>query len=202
MASEPNNGLATLWQEQPVTRIEISLGQLRWRARKFERRIRWRNLREYAAGALVVGVFGYYVWRIPAPLVRLGSMLVIAGALFALRSLHVRGASGSAPVGMAFSPCLEFYRRQLERQRDLLRDVWTWYLLPFVPGLAVFLVGLLGWTLAQPNAPAHRPLIVGVFAATAAGCGLVLAAVARLNRWAARKLQHEIDTLAALEEES
>jgi hypothetical protein len=202
MASESNDGLATLWQGQPVTRIEISLDQLRWKARRFESRIHWRNLREYAAGALVVGVFGYYVWRIPAPLVRLGSMLVIVGGLFALRSLHVRGASGSAPVNMAFSSCLEFHRRQLERQRDLLRDVWTWYLLPFVPGLAVFLVGLLGWTLAQPNAPAHRQLIVGAFVATALGCGLVLAAVGRLNRWAARKLQREIDALAALEEKS
>jgi hypothetical protein len=200
MAREPNDGFATLWQDQPVTRVEISLDELRRRARKFERRILWRNLREYAAGALVLGVFGYYVWVIPAPLVRLGSLLVIAGALFALLSLHVRGASAPAPENMVLSSCLEFHRRQLVRQRDLLGDIWTWYLLPFIPGLAVFLAGLLAWSLAQPNAAAHRPLIVATFVATAAFCGLVLAAVGRLNRWAARKLQHEIDALAALEQ--
>jgi len=202
MTGEHDNGTATMWQDQPVTRVEISLDQLRGKARRFERRILWRNIREYAAGALVLGIFGTYAVAIPAPLVRLGSLLVAAGALFALRTLHARGASGAAPGSAAFTPCLEFHRKQLERQRDLLRGVWTWYLLPFVPGLAVFLIGLLGWTLAQPNAPAHRPLIVGVFIATAAGCALVFAAVGWLNRSVARRLQHEIDALSVLAEGS
>ncbi len=201
MAHETKDDPAALWRDQPLTRVEIPVEELRRRARRFERRIAWRNLREYAAGALVAGVFGSCAWTAPALLVRLGSVLVIAGVLFALATLHVRGASGSAPAELAFSPCLEFHRRQLERQRELLRGVWTWYLLPPVPGLAVFLAGLLAWTLAQPNAPAHRPLIAGVFLATAAGCALVLAGVARLNRRAARNVQHELDALAALDEE-
>jgi hypothetical protein len=202
MESESRNGLASAWRNQPVGGVEISLEQLRRRARKFGTRVLWRNLREYAAGLVVIGVFGYYVWRFPAPVVRLGCALVIAGVLFALHSLHKRGAAGAVPVEMAFSSCLEFHRHQLERQRNLLSNVWTWYLLPFVPGMAVFLFGLLLWTLEQPNAPAHTRGIMTAFCLTAAGCGLLFFGVGKLNQWAARKLQREIDALDALGKES
>jgi len=92
--------------------------------------------------------------------------------------------------------------RQAERQRDLLRGVWRWYLLPFVPGLAVFLLGLFRWTMKLPNAPAHARVIMITFGLTAAGCGLVFVAVGKLNQWAARKIQREIDGLDKLGKDS
>jgi hypothetical protein len=202
MESESHNGVASVWQNQPVGRVEISPEQLRRRARKFGTQILWRNLREYAASAVVVGIFGYYVWRFPAPLVRLGCALVIVGVLFVVHSLHTRGAARTVPIEMALSTCLEFHRRQLERQRDLVAGVWTWYLLPFVPGMAVFLFGLLMWTLEQPHAPAHTRGIMTAFCLTAVLCGLVFFGVGKLNQWAARKLQREIDALDALGKES
>jgi hypothetical protein len=202
MESESHKGLASAWRSQPVGRVEISLDQLHRRARNFGKQVLGRNLREYAASAVVVGIFGYYVWRFPAPLVRLGCALVIAGAFFVVHSLHQRGAASTVPVEMAFSTCLEFHRHQLERQRDLLSGVWTWYLLPFVPGMAVFLLGLLLWTLEQPHAPAHTRVIMLAFSLTAAVCALAFVGVWKLNQWAARKLQREIDALDALGKES
>ena len=201
MESESHNGLANVWQNQPVGRVEISLDQLHRRARRFGTQILWRNLREYVASALVVATFGYYVWRFPAPLARLGCALVIAAVLFVVHSLHTRGAATTAPGELAFRTCLEFHRRQLERQRDLVAGVWRWYLLPFVPGMAVFLFGLLLWTLEQPNAPAHTRGILIAFGLTAVLCGLVFFGVGKLNQWAARRLQREIDALDALGKE-
>jgi hypothetical protein len=202
MDNEPCNGVASVWKNQPVQRVEISLEQLRRRARRFDRRVLWRNLREYAASVAVIGIFGYYLWRFPAPLVRLGCALVIAGVLFVVHALHARGAARTGPVEMAFSTCLAFHRDQLERQRDLLSNVWTWYLLPFVPGMAIFLFGLLLWTLEQPHAQAHIRSIVITYCLTAAGCSLVFFGVWKLNQCAARKLQREIDALDALGKES
>ncbi len=103
---------------------------------------------------------------------------------------------------MAFRTCLDFHRQQLERQRDLLRGVWTWYLLPFVPGLAVFPFRLFRWTMKLPHAPAHTRVIIATFALTAAACALVFFAIGKLNQWAARKLQREIDALNQMEKES
>ena len=199
MTNENRSNMTDVWQNQPVKRVEISREALRRTAQKVERRVRWRNLREYVAGAIAIVCFGYYIWRFPAPLVRLGCVLLIAGTLFVVYALHRRGAARAVPPEMAFHTCLEFHRKELERQRDLLRNVWTWYLLPLVPGLTVFLLGLFRWTMEQPDAPAHARLITIAFGLAAAGCALALIVVGKLNHWAARKIQHEIDALDAIE---
>jgi hypothetical protein len=36
---------------------------------------------------------------------------------------------------------VEFHRRELTRQRDLLRSVWRWYIAPIAPGLVIFSAG-------------------------------------------------------------
>jgi uncharacterized membrane protein len=202
MANETSNDMETVWRNQPVASVQISLAELRQRAQKLEKRVLWRNLREYAASAIVIAIFGYYIWKYPAPMVRFGCVLVIAGVLFVMYMLHKRGHARAVPAEMAFRSCLDFHRGELERQRDLLRSVWTWYLLPFVPGLAVFLLGLFRWTMEQPNAPAHARAVMITFALTAAGCTLVFIGVGELNQWAARKLQREIDALVGPEKES
>ncbi|MGO9862232.1 MAG: hypothetical protein ACLPLR_01365 [Terriglobales bacterium] len=202
MESETGDDVKNLWQNQQAEPIQISLVELHQKAQKLEQRVRWRNLGEYAASAIVVACFGFYIWKFPAPMVRLGCVLVIAGVLFVVYQLHKKGASRSVPAEMAFRTCLDFHRQQLERQRDLLRGVWTWYLLPFVPGLAVFLLGLFRWTMKLPHAPAHTRVIIATFALTAAACALVFFAIGKLNQWAARKLQREIDALNEMEKES
>lgn len=202
MESESGDDVKNLWQNQQAEPIQISLAELHHKAQRLEQRVRWRNLGEYAASALVIACFGFYIWKFPVPIVRLGCALVIAGVLFVVYQLHKKGAAQTMPAEMAFRTCLDFHRQQLERQRDLLRGVWTWYLLPFVPGLAVFLLGLFRWAMKLPHAPAHARVIIVTFALTAAGCAIVFFAIAKLNQWAAQKLQREIDALNKLEKES
>jgi uncharacterized membrane protein len=202
MENEPSNNMKNVWRNQPVASVTISLAELHQKAQKFEKRILWRNLREYAASALVIASFGYYIWKFPAPIIRFGCVLVIAGVLFVVFTLLRQGAARTAPSEMAFRSCLDFHRKELERQRDLLRGVWTWYLLPFVPGMAVFLLGLFQRVMRQPNATAHVSLVMTTFGLTAAGCAVVFIGVGRLNQWAARKLQREIDALDSLGKES
>lgn len=202
MSNETRDSASTIWKNQPVGEFGIQLEQLRRKARKLERRVRWRNLSEYAAGTLVVGTFGYYAWKFPAPLARVGSILLIAGTLFILYTLHQRGTARALSVELGFHNCIEFHRRQLIRQRDLLLSVWRWYLLPLVPGMAVFLLGLLAWVLQQPGAAGHARTIIMTFATTALGCAFVFAGIGQLNRWAAQKVQREIDSLDALVREA
>jgi hypothetical protein len=201
MANEAPSPMTDVWKSQPPERNAISLADIRRRARKLETRVFWRNLREYVAGALVVACFGYYGSVFHSTLIRAGCGLVIAGALFAVFTLHQKGAARTVPAESALRTCVGFHRRELERQRDLLRGVWTWYLLPFVPGLTVFLLGLFESAMQQPHTPEHARTIVIVFALTAAGCALVFVGIGKLNQWAARRLQREIDTLDQLERE-
>ena len=93
------------------------------------------------------------------------------------------------PEATALTPSMEFYRRELERQRDLLRDIWRWYLGPFIPGLVVFVWGSVRhvkggqWVKAVP---------FGVL------CVVFFWFVGRLNRRAADKLQRQIEELRGL----
>lgn len=190
--SEMNN----LWQSQPTEPPRISPEDLRRKMRNFERRIFWRNLREYTAGALVVAAFGFYEWKLPALLLRVGSGLTIAGALYVMFQLHRRASVRPAPADLGLSTCINFHQQALERQRDALRSVWSWYLIPFVPGLAVFLVGTAAnqWA-AHPMSLGHLVMGYGILV----GCvAVVFFAVWKLNQSAAEKLQAQIDELTAL----
>ena len=188
----PNDELSKTWLNQPVENAAMPLEEIRRRAGKFARRIRWRNAREYAATVIVVAVFGYYIQAVPGAVARAGSVLTIAGALYVAWQLHRRASSESAPAAAAFEDCLGFHRRELERQRAALASVWRWYLGPLVPGLAVFIAGT---ALAVPIPVRYRVLTAAIMLAIA---GVVFWLVAKLNSVGARKLQTQIDELQAL----
>jgi Flp pilus assembly protein TadB len=187
----PPDDLRNVWQNQNVEAVQMSLDELRRRAEKFQKRIRNRNLREYAASVVVIAAFGYYVWRFPE--VRLGSGLIIAATLYMVYNLHKRGAAKAVPAALGLGTCRDFHRRELELQRDLLRDIWKWYLLPFVPGLLAF-VAVPAMHLAPGTWLRVVPFILL--------CTAFFYAVGSLNQRSARKLQRQIDELDAMDKES
>jgi len=172
----------------------MPLEEIRRRAGKFQHRIWWRNAREYAAIVVVVIVFGYYFKLVPGLVARAGAVMTIAGALFVAYQLHRRASSETAPAATEFEQCLGFHRRGLERQRDALENVWSWYLGPLIPGLAVFIAGT---AITVPIPIRYRVLTAALSFAFVGG---VFWLVAKLNQIAARKLQTKIDQLKALEQ--
>lgn len=190
-----------LWQSQPTEPQKITPEDFRRKMHKFEGAIARRNLREYLAGIFVVAVFGYYTYRFPMLLVRIGCGLVIAGVFYVMYELHRRASPEPAPVELALSNCVEFQRRQLERQRDALRAVWSWYLLPLLPGMCVFLAGLFEFAMRTAQAggrPFDARIAAGSLSLMSIGGAAVFFAVWKLNQWAARKLQAQIDELDTL----
>jgi hypothetical protein len=109
--------------------------------RRFEQRIRQRNRREVLAGLLVVVGFGVFLWRGPDLVSRIGCGLAMAGALFIIYYIRRRGVAHRVPTDGALSTAMAVYRRELERQRDLLRTVTWWYLLPLLPAMVVLMLG-------------------------------------------------------------
>jgi len=187
----PPDDLKNLWQSQRVEPVQMSLEEIRRKAEKFHRRIRHRNLREYGASILVLGAFSYYIWKFPD--LRLGSALIIAATLYMVSQLRKRGAATTVPASMALGTCLDFHRRELERQRDLVRGVWKWYLLPFVPGLLAFIAVPI---LHAPPSKWIRGLPFVLLSVVS------FYAIWRLNQRAADRLQRQIDDLNALNTES
>jgi hypothetical protein len=201
MTNDSVSNLCHLWRQDSGEPPRFTPEELRSRARNFERTIGRRNLAEYIAAALVIVVFGYYAWIFPTLLLRIGCFLIILGTVYMVYQLHRRASARPMPADLGLQSCVEFQRAELERQRSALRSVWSWYLLPFLPGMGVFLVGLFQFAIRTAEA-AGRSFQAGIAIAAlslVAGCvAIVFLVVWRLNRWAARKLQVQIDDLDAI----
>lgn len=180
--------IRALWAGQKTEDFALSPEALRRKARGFQKTIRQRNMTEYMAAGLVIAVFGWMAVIIPEPVVRLGCGLIAAGALYVCWKLHaLAGAAGADEIDAAAS-LADFHRVQLMRQRAALATVWRWYLLPFVPGIIVFLAAV-SFTPANP-APLAAKLAVFGFAAGI--CAAVFGAVWWLNARAVKALDAEI----------
>lgn len=187
--SSQDRSMKELWQSQSTEGVRMSVEQIQAVAGKFQRRIHWRNVREYVAAMFLVVFFSYEFFRGNDPVVRAGFGLLIAGIFYLIWHLLSKGSWRPLPEDAGLSSCIEFQRRQLEQQRDLVSSVWRWYLAPLAPGMAILLVAFYRANPGHVKYPAIIVLPEAIFFA------VICVAVARLNENAARRLQRQIDEL-------
>ena len=189
----PIDPVKAAWLSQPVETTPMTAIELAAAAAGFQRKVSRRNWLEYAAGAVVVPVFGagvvagHHGW-----MMRTGFALSVLGVLFILWQLHVRASPRQAPADSSAVTLLAFQRAELIRQRDALRAVPLWYLLPVVPGFVALMVGR--WF--QDHTPGrslhddHVAVLTG-----AAIAALIFVIVWLMNALGAAKLDRRIDHL-------
>jgi hypothetical protein len=185
--------LRALWAGQPAHAAAITLDDVKKKAPYFQSAIRRRNITEYAASILVIGVFGAMAILFPEPVVQAGAALVDAGTLYVVWQLWRQARSASSEKIDAAVSLLDFHRAELARQRAALATVWSWYLLPFVPGILVFLAGVA----FTPANPAPLPAKLVVFFGGLILVGVLFGAIGWLNARAVRQLDAEIAALEA-----
>ena len=188
-----SDDMRNVWQAQGSETAPLTLEELRTKAARFNTRIAHRNLREYAIMALLVPYFCYFAWTARLPLMRVGNGLLAAALLYMAYQLHRRASASPAHGELAWQSCLAFHRAQLERQRDALSGIWSWYLGPLIPGFATI-------TIAIAIPLFHRSIAAGL----SSFLWIVLPAIglwwiARINKRAAAKIQRQIDELEAAE---
>lgn len=179
------------WQASVEIAGGPPLEEVRKGAAKFYRYVKWRNLVEYAACVVVVIAFGSYVFILPQPLQKIGSALVILATFYVAWQLH-RRASAEPPENAGTMPILAFARAQMVRQRNALRSIFWWYMLPFLPGLALVMLGG-----GQDATLAAKTPLWGRWLTLALTIG-VFAGIWWLNQVAARRLQRHIDEIDVL----
>jgi len=187
-SSEENN-MKQAWQSQPTEGVRMSIAEVHAKASTFQSKIFWRNLREYAVAAIVVLFFGYRFAYTADPFIRAGMALIVAGTCYLVWQLHVRGSSRELPQEAGLSNSIDFQRTQLIRQRDMLANIWSWYLGPLLPGMVVLMAAVGHATVGRvPHAWLFTAIYIGVIV-------VVFGAIDQLNRRAARRLQRQIDEL-------
>jgi hypothetical protein len=177
--------LSMPWQKTTNPDAPLSIETLPEQARQFQQMIWWRNARESAAAFLVLTFNARDVWHPASPLAGAGHLLLVIGTLCIMGFLHLRAGSRTVPADADAQTILRFHSREIARQRDVLRAVPLWYLLPFLPGIIV--IALSKWETSGPGGLLALPLVMGFFAG-----------VWWLNWCAARWLDGQLQQVAAL----
>lgn len=127
-----NDELMALWQEstRPAPdRTEIARLAGRAAMNRFDRAIRSRNLREYAAGFIVVAFFGWQLAHgrfVGLDLAAIAAVLFVLGFLWS----HHRNIAPLDPTARASDYQAAMLSR-IDSQIRLLSSIRYWYLLPF-----------------------------------------------------------------------
>jgi hypothetical protein len=188
--------LGSLWRNQPTSALPpLTTDALRERSARMAKGVKRRNLREAIAGSLGIAAVSWFgVFSSPNVLSRVGCAMLVVGQVFVLAVLWRRGQPRPAPpVTASTAEHLAHCRAELVRERDLLGSVWVWYIAPIVPGLLVWLAGLM--IAVSPHAPAAWTWSTTLIT-VACGAG-TFALIGRANRRASKRLAREIDALDA-----
>jgi hypothetical protein len=180
------------WQASVETAGPPPLEDVRKGADKFYRTIRLRNRIEYIACLIGIVVFSYQLVSAPTAFHTLGLVFLIAAIVFMAWQLH-RRTDPVSPDAAGTMPIYVFQRGQLVRQRDALRSIILWYVLPLLPGFTFIIAG----NGIDPEIEAAGPPIwvrwLSLF-----GLAAVIGFYWWITRLAARKLQRRIDEIDAL----
>jgi len=183
--------IVNLWTAQQSDARAPTVAELAERAASFRRRLLMRDGIEYAAGGLVIAVFGHIAIDAPDWGVRIASFVLIAGTCLVMRNLWRRRPAND-PAALSQN-ALGYYRELLVAQQSTLASVARWYLAPFLPGM-ILLIATTVRAQAETIPLAAALLNGGIATAVIA---LIFGTVFWLNRSAARTIATEIELLDA-----
>lgn len=99
---------------------------------------------------IIVAGFAW-VFRPHETIQRVGLGLLIAWAVYVPLLAHKRTWPRALPADAGLTTCLAYYKGELERLRDHVRNVWKWGVLPMLPGLSLFVGPLVIKAIRNPG---------------------------------------------------
>jgi hypothetical protein len=179
---ESQRDVHRVWQQQPREENRMSMDDVRVKAERLEQRVRGWKLSGGLLFAAIIGAEAWQVWR-PNPLLeRTGDLLTIAAVVYVVYWFRRHAPIEALPGTLGRTASVDFYRRRLERQRDLASNPWR-YIAVFIPGVALSLFGRVGERTVEQNAAIA---VAGV---------LLFVGVAWVIRRTGRQMQRELDEL-------
>jgi hypothetical protein len=175
--------LGRLWREQPAephdTDPEEVLMQIQRDARKFDRIILWRDVRETLAGLAVLAFAVWRSWSEPGWMPWAGVFVLAACMAYTLaHPLRARRRERGIREDATLIERLQSEIEKVGVQADLLRTVRSWYILPIAIGITAWSVGL--------KSPTGLGGLMPVLLFNATLFSLIGWGVWRLNRYALR----------------
>ncbi len=184
--------LRTAWLRPTDAAPTLTLEELQAADRDLRRSVRRMNIQEWVAGVFLVPWCLYSAYRAERTPTAVGMLLLATSGLFICYVIFKRSR---VPSVSPSAPTREFYEEHvgaLTRRAELLESVWRWYLLPFVPGIAVVYIDAVVVVLGRPVVTPRAYAVLGFTLLVAVAVYLVVGVV---NRRAARKIRRRIETL-------
>jgi hypothetical protein len=173
------------WQSQPgglKIRIDadVLLKEVQRNKESFESSVFWSDVREIGISLALVPIFIYFaltmhVWTLYLPAL---ACVFLPAFMIIDRTIQKKKLPN---LSDSLTGCIEISLAQVEHQTWLLKNVFWWYLLPFIIGVSIFWVHV-GW-LARDAGGTGLLFIGGCFALLF----VVSVGVYYLNQWAVRK---------------
>lgn len=185
--------IKTLWTSQKMEET-VTMENIHATAARFQRRVYRANAVEYIASAAVVLIFGFYAWALPGWMAKTGCALIVVATFYVVWQLARRGSPHTVPAASSVG-LVDFHRRELERRRDLARSAWRWYILPFMPGIVLMLLGR-WYQIHVPGRSVNLDHLIIILGAIIAA--LIIGVVRLLQLLGTVKLQRQIDELDKL----
>jgi hypothetical protein len=187
----PPNDPRAVWQNEPKETLRMSPTELLNRIAQRDTAMARKQRVLYAGLIFNIILFVVLAFVFPMPMERVGCALTAVGWACVLQQVRRHRMGQKAREAMAGAPSIDFYRTNLERQRDFAAG-WPW-LLAAVPGPVLFFIGVT----QQVADPFVQKFVYAMFPVLIA---LVAAAVALQARHA-RRFQREIDEVTQLQRE-
>ena len=176
--------IAQAWRSQ-ARESGMTLGDIQARAAAFERRMRRQSRLTAVVVAVVVIGNALQMGGGLSVAGRFGTGLLMLALIFGMYRYGKSRGAWTLPGDLGPQQSAAFYRAQLIRHRDAMRNFWWEYALPFAPGL-IIVVG--EHAANSPLTPPEYALVALVFA-------VLVATIGWFNSRAARKVQAEIDEI-------
>ena len=193
-SNDPRKDLRNVWQDQPGEGIGMSVEEIRRRSKELHEKMKREGL---SNGGILLAIIVFSVWgaAVSADLAqRTAYLLAAAWALIGLYPTRKRLLSPRLAGDAGTVAGLRFYRQELERRRDYVRDQWLWIIGPTLLAIGGFLVPAIRGVLRDPeNAPKMAPFTILLV--------IWMIAFFFIRRKEVRKTQREIDELKSAERE-
>ena len=183
--------LMKMWQENPLPGVMDAaqiVREIARRTEKFDRTIWWRNLREYAAGAILIAFFAWRLFDSASRLIAVAGLVAVGFVMIYLRWSHrqTRPLDPSADAKSYAAALIDRYDRQIR----LLSRVKYWYVLP------LYLWMLLSIMMTVPSQEMGRRIRAALFVTA-----LSIFVIWLNEGYAVRKLKDKRKKVEALLEE-
>lgn len=141
-----NDELEQIWHDSAkAERVEIDrvrlLADLNGQLKRFDRVIRRRDVREIVAAVIVIVLFGVGTFYYTDILSRIGMILGVLYGILVIVVLKVTKRQKPIEFELPVKEYLVKYRDYLDKQKNLLKNIVYWYLLPPFVACLLFFIG-------------------------------------------------------------